>query len=235
MGGDRRTEQKVRDVTLDQTVLTGQDLEDEGLDDWRILFSTLHARFETGDFATGVKLVDAIAKTAEEMNHHPDVDLTYPRVDVRLTSHDVGGVTKRDVRLARTVSALAEQLGAIPKPGETSVLELALDTPNFAEVKPFWAALLRYAPNDDHDDELNDPDGTMPSIWGQQTDPHETPRQRWHLDLRVPPETVDLRIERALQAGGTLVSDEHAPAFWVLADPQGNKACITTWRGRGIA
>lgn len=146
----------------DQTVLTGHDLEDELIDDWRLLFSTLHARFETGDFATGVKLVDAIGAAAAEMNHHPDVDLTYPRIEVRLTSHDVGGVTQRDVRLARAISGLAEQLGAIPKPEETSVLELALDTHNFAEVKPFWAALLGYEPHDDHDDELNDPDGTMP-------------------------------------------------------------------------
>lgn len=222
-------------MTDDQTVLTGHDLEEQGLADWRLLFSTLHARFETGDFATGLKLVNAIGEAADGMNHHPDVDLTYPRVDVRLTSHDVGGVTQRDVRLARTISTLAEQLGAIPRPAATSVLELALDTPNFAEIKPFWAALLGYEPNSEHDDELNDSDGKMPSIWGQRTDPHETPRQRWHLDLRVPPETVDLRIKRAVEAGGTVVTDEHAPAFWVLADPQGNKACITTWLGRGVA
>ena len=129
-------------MTNDETVLTGHDVEDERLQDWRLLFSTLHARFETGDFATGVRLVDAIGEAAEEINHHPDVDVTYRRVDVRLTSHDVGGVTQRDVRLARTISTLAERLGAIPKPAETSVLELELDTSNFADVKPFWAALL---------------------------------------------------------------------------------------------
>lgn len=216
----------------DQTVLRGDDIETERLDDWRLLFSALHARFETGGFARGVKLVDAIAAAAEEANHHPDIELTYPRVDVRLTSHDVGGVTQRDVRLARLISGLAEQHGATPKPEETSVLELALDTHDFAEVKPFWAALLGYQPHDVNEDELNDPDGTMPNIWFQQTEPHETPRQRWHLDLRVPPETIDDRIKRALEAGGTLVTDEYAPAFWVLADPQGNKACITTRLGR---
>ncbi len=217
----------------DRTVLTGHDVEAESLHDWRILFSTLHGRFETGDFATGVQLVEAIGEAAEDMNHHPDVDLTYRRVDVRLTSHDVDGVTQRDVRLARTISSLAAQVGATPRPEETSVLELALDTPDFAAVKPFWAALLGYEPHPVRDDELNDPDGTLPTIWGQETDPHETPRQRWHLDLRVAPETAELRIQRALAAGGTLVSDERAPAFWVLADPQGNRACITTWRGRG--
>ncbi len=48
----------------------------------------------------------------------------------------------------------------------------------------------------------------------------------------MPPEVVDSRIRQALDAGGTLVSDHEAPAVWVLADPQGNKACITTWQGR---
>ncbi|WP_425489824.1 VOC family protein [Nocardioides ungokensis] len=40
------------------------------------------------------------------------------------------------------------------------------------------------------------------------------------------------RVEAALGAGGTLVSDDRAPTFWVLADAEGNKACVTTWAGR---
>ncbi len=215
----------------DRRVLSGHDVGSELLDDWRILFSTLHARFETGDFATGVRLVEGIGAAADEMNHHPDIDLSYPRVDVRLTSHDVGGVTLRDVRLARTISDLAGRLGATARPGETSVLEIGLDTPDFAEVRPFWAALLGYETTE-HDNEIVDPDGTMPTIWAQGTTPHDRPRQRWHFDLRVPPEVADLRIQRALEAGGTLVDDEEAPAFWVLSDAQGNRACVTTWLGR---
>lgn len=216
----------------DRRLLDGHAVDAEGLDDWRLLFTRLHARFETGDFATGVRLVEAIGAAADTADHHPDVDLTYPRVDVRLSSHDVGGVTARDVRLAREISAAAARLGATARPDRVSVLELALDTPDFAEVKPFWAALLGFVDNPHHDGELNDPDGTMPSIWAQSTDPHETPRQRWHLDLRVPPEVAQTRIRAALDAGGTMVSDERAPAFWVLADAQGNQACVTTWQGR---
>ena len=60
--------------------LSAQDVEAEGLSDWRILFRTLHARFETGSFATGLELVNRIGAAAEERNHHPDIDLTYPRV-----------------------------------------------------------------------------------------------------------------------------------------------------------
>jgi 4a-hydroxytetrahydrobiopterin dehydratase len=45
------------------------------------------------------------------MNHHPDLDLRYPHVDVRLSSHDAGGVTDRDVKLARTISEYAADEG----------------------------------------------------------------------------------------------------------------------------
>lgn len=212
--------------------LSGHDLEALLLADWRILFSSLHARFETGDFATGLRLVDAIGAAADELDHHPDIDLTYPSVTVRLTSHDVGGVTSRDVELARRISDLAGSLGAKADPGSVSVVELGLDTWDHEEIKPFWAALLGYEPSETYEQELNDASGTRPTIWFQETDRHETPRQRWHLDIRVPPEVAEQRVRDAIGAGGTLVSDERAPTFWVLADPQGNQACVTTWLGR---
>ena len=69
-------------------------------------------------------------------------------------------------------------------------------------------------------------------FWFQQTEPHEEPRQRFHLDLTVPPEIAQQRIDAALAAGGTLVSDDRAPAFTVLADAEGNKVCICTALGR---
>ncbi|CAN5477965.1 VOC family protein [soil metagenome] len=165
------------------------------------------------------------------MNHHPDVELTYPYVDVRLSSHDVGGVTRRDVILARAISEIAAQLEADSTPEVTSALELALDTPDHEEIKPFWCAVLGYEAAA-RSDELVDPTGQHPTVWFQTCEPHETPQQRWHLDLRVPPEVVVSRIAAALQAGGTLVSDAEAPRFWVLADPQGNQICLTTWQGR---
>jgi 4a-hydroxytetrahydrobiopterin dehydratase len=81
-------------------------------------------------------------------------------------------------------------------------------------------------------EDLTDPDGDLPTLWFQETDQHPEPRQRFHLDLRVPPEVAGPRIEAALAAGGTLVSDERAPRFTVLADPQGNKVCVCTHIGR---
>ena len=215
----------------DRIVLDGPQIEAEALADWRVLHGVLHARFETGDFNAGITLTKAIGAAADEMNHHPDVDLTYPCVDIRLSSHDVGGVTRRDIVLARVISEMASRLGYSSRPGATSVLELALDTPDHEQIKPFWRAVLGYEASK-APDELVDPTGKHPTIWFQESEPHETPHQRWHLDLRVPPELVEARIAAAIEAGGRLVADDEAPKFWVLADPQGNRVCLTTWQGR---
>jgi 4a-hydroxytetrahydrobiopterin dehydratase len=204
---------------------------EEGLDDWRLLFRGLHACYRFRDFATGLRLVAAIGAVAEELDHHPDLDLRYGRLRIRLSSHDVRGVTARDVRLARRITELAAAEEVRVDPGCLQVLELALDTADSAAIKPFWRAVLGLA-DSAHDEELVDPDGSLPTLWFQATEPHDEPRQRFHVDVRVPPEVAPGRVDAALAAGGRLVSDERAPTFWVLADAQGNKACVTTWQGR---
>ena len=56
---------------------------------------------------------------------------------------------------------------------------------------------------------------------------------RIHFDMCVPHDEASRRLEAALAAGGRLVSgEERAPAFWVLADVEGNEVCVTTWQGR---
>ena len=170
--------------------LKAEQIAREGLTDWVLIVRALEARFETGDFVTGLELVSAIGAAAEEAGHHPDVTLTYPTVLVRLWSHDSRGVTQRDVDLARRISEVAVQVGVSATPDKTSNLELALDTADAAAVGPFWAAVLGYTWDEEHG-EVVDPDGRMPTIWFQDTDPHETPRQRFHLDVFVPREHAD--------------------------------------------
>lgn len=215
------------------TKLTGQQIADEGLDGWANLLGGLQTRLHTPDFATGLALVNAIGAAAEEMNHHPDLDLRYSHVDVRISSHDVGGITDRDIRLARTVSSIAADAG-VELDRKVAKLELGLDTPAMRSVLPFWAAVLA-APVPDGsrpDDEVRDPAGALPTVWFQKSGDEE-PRQRWHPDLWIDPAEVEPRIEAAVAAGGTLVSEAAAPRFWVLADPEGNQVCLCTWQDRG--
>jgi 4a-hydroxytetrahydrobiopterin dehydratase len=222
-------------MTDPRTILDGPAIEAAQLADWRPLFGRLTARFGTGDFASGLALVTRIAAAAEAANHHPDLELTCPSVTVRLTSHDVGGITSRDLDLARTISELAAEAGATAQTTDLAAVELALDTEDATAIRPFWAAVLGLQIADDSGD-LVDPAGQVPTVWFQHSDSGagQVP-QRWHLDLRVPPEQVQPRIDAALAAGGTLVTDEHAPQFWVLADAQGNQVCLTTWQGRTTA
>ena len=79
---------------------------------------------------------------------------------------------------------------------------------------------------------LVDPSGRGPAIWFQQMDAPRPQRNRIHIDVDVPHEAASARIDAAIAAGGRLLSDDAAPAFWVLADPEGNEACICTWQGR---
>lgn len=212
--------------------LSGDQIVAMGLDDWRSMHETLQARFRTGDFATGLRLVEAIGAAAEEMGHHPDLDLRPTHLNIRLISLDAGGKTESDVELARRISALAADLGVVAEPVAVARVEIGLDTWDADEIRPFWTAVLGLQVHPRFADDLRDPDGDLPTLWFQHTDPHETPRQRFHLDIRVPPEVAGPRIEAALAAGGTLVSDERAPTFTVLADPQGNKVCVCTHVGR---
>jgi 4a-hydroxytetrahydrobiopterin dehydratase len=98
------------------------------------------------------------------------------------------------------------------------------------EVMPFWAAVLGYDQTGDED--LDDPGSRWPSIWFQQMDLPREERNRIHIDVWVPHDQAETRVRAAIEAGGRLVSDDHAPAWWTLADPEGNEVDIATVSGR---
>ncbi|RUR00946.1 4a-hydroxytetrahydrobiopterin dehydratase [Labedella endophytica] len=79
--------------------------------EWHPADGTATAVFRTGSFARGVDFVDLIGELADAADHHPDVDLRYPSVTVRLSSHDIGGLSRRDAALARAISDAARSLG----------------------------------------------------------------------------------------------------------------------------
>ena len=200
--------------------------------DFRHLPGQVMARYRVGDFAAAQALATTIGGLAEEAGHHPDLLVGWGYVEVRLSSHDVGGVTRRDLRLATRISAAAEEAGAHPEPATLQVVDWGLDSWDEEEVLPFWRAILGYG-DANRTGEAADPAGRGgPTVWFQGTDAHPTPRQRFHPDIWVPVDLAAQRIEAAVAAGGSLVSDAEAPSFWVLADPQGNRVCICTVQAR---
>ncbi|NNG34857.1 4a-hydroxytetrahydrobiopterin dehydratase [Nakamurella aerolata] len=97
--------------------ITAQEFSDsDGVADWTVAAGSAEsagvtAEFATKDFATGLRLVNKIGELAEAANHHPDVDLRYGSVTVRLSSHDIGGLSRRDAKLAAQISRAAAELG----------------------------------------------------------------------------------------------------------------------------
>ena len=204
--------------------------ESVGVADWRVLFEGACAHFRTGSFATGVALVDAIGRLADAANHHPDVDLRYEGVTVRLATHDIDGLSERDVTLARQISAAARGLDVPADPTAVQTVQVTIDALVGAEVRPFWRAVLGYREVGDED--LLDPHSRGPSFWFQQMDAPRPQRNRIHVDVSVPHDQAEARVAAAIAAGGHLVTDRHAPAWWTLADAEGNEADVATWMGR---
>ena len=207
------------------------------LPDWRYALGRVETMYRCTSFPAATALAAAIADAAERAEHHPDLGVRYPNwLHVALTTHAVDAVTDLDVELSLEISALAAGAGATAHPSAVRALEVAIDAMDIDAVRPFWKAILGYA------DALPRPDGQVvaivdpvrigPAFWFQQMDEPRPQRNRIHIDVTVPHDVAEQRITDALAAGGTLISDRRARAFWIVADPEGNEACICTWQDR---
>ena len=107
--------------------LTPDQIDAAQLADWRFLNNALHTRFLTGDFVTGLRLVNAIGEAAEAAGHHPDLDVRYPHVNVKVWTHDVSGLTEQDVLMARRISEIAAGLGIAAEPAAVSAVGTVLE------------------------------------------------------------------------------------------------------------
>jgi 4a-hydroxytetrahydrobiopterin dehydratase len=204
---------------------------------WRLMLGALFTEVaapSVGDAAQAAST--AIAAAGADAQGHLTADIRADRAVLRLQSAALGAVTGRDVRLAGELSKALAARGLRTAPGAgLQLLEIAIDALDIAAVRPFWKAITgyidEYGPSD-LSAGLIDPTGRGPAIWFQQMDAPRPQRNRIHLDVDVAHDEARARIDAALAAGGTLLSDDAAPSFWVLADAEGNEACICTWQGR---
>jgi 4a-hydroxytetrahydrobiopterin dehydratase len=77
-----------------------------GLNGWSRRGDALMKTFAFTRFADGIAFVDRIAVAADRMNHHPDIDIRYTKIAISLSTHDAGGVTENDIKLAKEIDAL---------------------------------------------------------------------------------------------------------------------------------
>jgi len=90
-------------------VLTDAQIQQElsSLHGWQKNGTAIQRVFRFPDFKEAMKFVNLVAESAEQANHHPDIDIRYNTVTMSLVSHDSGGVTQRDVRMAGVIDRLA--------------------------------------------------------------------------------------------------------------------------------
>jgi 4a-hydroxytetrahydrobiopterin dehydratase len=210
---------------------------------WRYLLGVLCASVPVSSLgqASAVAAM-AVAACGPEADGHLRVDLRPDRVELSLQDRAANAVTRPDTELAVAVSSAVAGLGAAIAPPDTAayprpvqMLELAIDALDIPAVRPFWRAVLGYGDEPGHDEPdaaVVDPAGQGPAIWFQQMDAPRPQRNRIHFDITVAGDEAEPRVRAALAAGGTLVSDEAAPSFWVLADAEGNEACVCSWLQR---
>jgi 4a-hydroxytetrahydrobiopterin dehydratase len=73
---------------------------------WKLEGKEIVRRDEFPDFAAAMVFVNQVAEKAEKAGHHPDIDIRYNKVRLALVSHDKGGLTERDMAMAKTIDSL---------------------------------------------------------------------------------------------------------------------------------
>lgn len=210
---------------------------------WRYLLGTLRTAVTVTSLAQGATVVaKAVEACAPDADRHLWCDLRADKVVLVLQSLDAATVTDVDTTLAGRVSLAIREVGLTTSPDiadatsrAPQLVEIGVDALDIPAIRPFWKAAFAYedeTPTAAPTDALVDPQRQGPAIWFQQMDAPRPQRNRIHFDICVPHDEAQRRIATALAAGGRLLSDDRAPAFWVLADPEGNEVCITTWQAR---
>jgi 4a-hydroxytetrahydrobiopterin dehydratase len=205
-----------------------------GVEDWQVVGDGACAYFRTGSFAAGARLVQAISELDGLDAHHPDVDLRYEGVTVRLftIAPAPDGLSTRYVELARRISAAAHELGIRAYPSAVQNLVITIDALVIPAVLPFWRAVLGYESRaDTPEEELTDPHRRGPVFYFNRMDAPRPWRNRIHIDVWAPHDGAEARVAAAIAAGGRVVTDRYAPGWWVLADAEGNEAWVATWLG----
>jgi 4a-hydroxytetrahydrobiopterin dehydratase len=74
--------------------------------DWKLRGKCIYKLYVFKDFVQAIRFINRVAKFAESMNHHPDIDVRYDKVRLTITTHDEGGLTIKDFRLAKKIEGI---------------------------------------------------------------------------------------------------------------------------------
>jgi 4a-hydroxytetrahydrobiopterin dehydratase len=198
----------------------------EGVEDWVVLHGGATAVFRVGSLSEAARLAQAVATAPGIGGAGVLLTLADTGVTVRL-SRDIWDLEPRHVQLARAVSAVAREHGAVADRAAVQEVQVAIAAKPDAIDVGFWRAVLGSIPV--ADDNAIDPLGHGSTVWMQKLDQGKPLRHAMHIDVSVAREHVKARLEAAVAAGGRIVDESHAPSHWTLADRAGNRVCICAW------
>ena len=197
-----------------------------GVEEWAVLHGGPTAVFRTSSLVDAAALAQAIAAVPGLDSTNAQINLLAEQVTVRLT-REVWKIEESHIALARAISAAARAHGAAADRAAIHEVQFAISAKPDVIDLGFWRAVLGYAPM--QGDNAIDPLGNGSTVWMQELDAAKPLRHAMHIDVSVPREQAERRFAAAVAAGGVIVDDSHAPAWWILADRSGNKVCIAAW------
>lgn len=197
-----------------------------GVEDWVVLHGGATAAFRVGSLGHAASMAAAVAMVPGIAGTGVLVTLSEEKVTIRLT-RDVWSLESGHIALARAVSAVAREQGAVPDRAAVQEVQLAVAAKRDVIDVDFWRAVLGYIPM--ADDNAIDPLGHGSTVWMQELDQSKPLRHAMHVDVSVAREHVEARLEAAVAAGGRIVDDSHVPSHWTLSDRAGNRVCICAW------
>ncbi|HMG69500.1 MAG TPA: 4a-hydroxytetrahydrobiopterin dehydratase [Gemmatimonadaceae bacterium] len=95
--------EKLSDISIQRELGT--------LPGWSRKGDVITKTFQFRDFLTGINFVSAVAKAADAADHHPDIDIRYTKVICTLSTHSAGGITQKDLDMARKIELAQDKLG----------------------------------------------------------------------------------------------------------------------------
>lgn len=201
-------------------------LSSEGLEDWVVLHGGPTAVFKTKNLVDATNLAQSIAQLPGLDGTHAQLTIVTNRLTVRLT-REVWKINQEHTELARDISKVASSHGAVADPLQVQEIQVAISSQASSIDLEFWRAVLGYEPM--LDDNAIDPLGNSSTVWMQELDENKPLRHAMHIDVSVAREHAEARLAAAVNAGGLVVDDSNAPAWWTLSDGAGNKVCLVAW------
>ena len=197
----------------------------DDLDDWVILHGGPTAVFLVSTLKDAARLAAAVAEVAG-LGPRTLLTVASDRLTVKLT-REMWGVESQHLAVARAVSAVAREYGAVADTSAVQEVQVAIAAKANAIDLPFWRAALGYAPL--HEDNCLDPLGQGSTVWMQEIGSNKSLSHAMHIDVSLAREQIEARAAAAVAAGGRIVDDAEAPSSWILADRSGNKVCLAAW------